>query len=120
MRSFPWRSRTERDFWDLTFFDNETDKPVAYAEIKLYFNMERIKRDIEKLGEMRKPGVMLILTPRTTGEAKASLDHLINQLGVNPHDIESATFPISTDYPGDWEFAVIGFLATSQALAASA
>jgi hypothetical protein len=71
---------------------------------------------VNRLAEMRKPGVMLILTCWQTREAKERLRLYGRELGVSPSDMEIATFPISADWTGEeWEFAVIGFLARPQA-----
>lgn len=83
MSAFPWRPKTEYDKWDLVFFDNETDKPAAYAEIKLHFNFEGILHAMDRLAEMRKPGVMLILTCWQTRDAKKNLGLFTRRLGVS-------------------------------------
>jgi hypothetical protein len=62
---------------------------------------------------MRKPGVMLILTPWLAKDTIKNRALLARELGVSPSDMEIATFPVSGNWTGvEWEFAVIGFLVT--------
>jgi hypothetical protein len=60
---------------------------------------------------------MLIITYHKTAAAQDNFGWLANKLGVSRDDIVTASFPGSQ--PGD-EFAVIGFLASTKALPASA
>ena len=129
MSSFPWRPRTERQGYDLAFYDDETDKLVAFAEIKGWWSasgkeeLPGINRDMtDKLGILGIPGVMLILTSQRTEEAEENFCWLADELGVARNDMATASFRTSP-WPGDdrdTEFAVIGFLATPKALPASA
>lgn len=129
MFSFPWRPRTERQGYDLAFYDDETDKPVAFAEIKGWWSvagedeLPGIKRDMtDKLGVLEIPGVMLILTSHRVEDAEENHRWLARELGVSRNDMVTASFRTSP-WPGDesdTELAVIGFLATPKALPTSA
>lgn len=66
---FPWQPRTERLDYGLAFYDGETGKLEAVAEIKGWWSdsgereLPGIKRDLKgKLELAPVPGVMLILT----------------------------------------------------------
>jgi len=127
MSSFPWRSRTEPQRYDLAFYHDETAKPVAYAEIKGWWSpsgeeeLPGISRDLDKLGGSGIPGVMLILTSHRTEVAEKNFCWLADKLGVSRNDMVTASFPTSP-WPGeegDTEFAVIRFLANPKALPAS-
>jgi hypothetical protein len=76
----------------------------------LHFDFAAILHDMSRLAEMRNPGVMLILTCWQTKDARKDRGLYSRELGVSAGEMEMATFPISTKSPGDWEFAVIGFL----------
>jgi len=122
MSSFRWRPKTERQGYDLAFYDDTKSKLVAYAEIKGWWSesgeaeLQGIKRDLKgKLGIAPVPGVMLILTCQLTDLAKHNFDWLAEQLGVSRTDMETASFRVSTKEDGDWEFAIIGFLVTPSA-----
>lgn len=129
MSSFPWRPRTEIQGYDLAFYDDQTGKPVAYAEIKGWWSffgkreLPGINRDLtEKLRVLGIPGVMLILTSHPTEVAEENFCWLADELGVSRGDMVIRSFPTSP-WPGeegDTEFAVIGFLANPRALPASA
>jgi hypothetical protein len=121
MCSSRWRPKTEREGYDLTFYDDETDKPVARAEIKGWWSrsgteeLAHIKHDMrDKLGILKIPGVMLILTGQAVEDAEKNLCWLANGLGVDRSEMVTASFRTSP-WPGDdrdTEFAVIGILVT--------
>lgn len=126
---FRWRSRTERKDYDLAFYDDETGKLEAVAEIKGWWSdsgereLPGIKRDLKgKLEIASVPGVMLILTSQLAEDAEDNFHWLAHELGINRTDMEISSFPVSAALSdeGRWEFAVIGFLARSQALPATA
>jgi hypothetical protein len=91
MSSFPWRPELEWNLHDLAFFDNETDTdvPVAVAEIKLWASqsgtseLPAIKADMNALGLLRIPGVMLIFTAQLSGEAEDNFCWLAERLAVS-------------------------------------
>jgi hypothetical protein len=122
MYSFRWRPKPEWNLYDLAFFDNETDAdvPVAVAEIKGWGSytglpeLDGIRSDIRALSLLQIPGVMLVLTAQLVREAEDNFGWLADQLSVSRNNMETASFTISTDADGDWEFAVIGFMATPQ------
>jgi hypothetical protein len=125
MRSFRWRPRTERQIYDLAFYDDETNKLVAVAEIKGWWSasgeeeIPRIRQDIEKkLRILRIPGVMLILTSQKKADAEANTHWLAGKLGVNAGSIIRRSFD-TPPWPGDnhpTEFAILGFLVSPTAL----
>ncbi|MGB6944088.1 MAG: hypothetical protein WBE37_16940 [Bryobacteraceae bacterium] len=126
---FPWRPRTERLDYDLAFYDDETGRLEAVAEIKGWWSdsgereLPGIKRDLKgKLELAPVPGVMLILTSQLIEDAQENSLWLAGELGINRTDMVTASFPISAAFSdnGQWEFAVIGFLLTPQALSTSA
>lgn len=124
MRSFRWRPMTERQDYDLAFYDDAKGTFVGCAEVKGWWSesgeteIRGIKRDLRgKLGIAPAPGVMLILTCHENEDAKENLDWLADKLGVRRSDMVTRSFPVSPGL-GDksaWEFAVIGFLVTPSA-----
>lgn len=122
--SFPWRSERERGGHDLAFYDDKTDALVAVAEMKNYFSNEGtkeipgIKTGVDlKLGILKIPGVMLILTVRAKGNDEP-LEFLSQQLGIEQSAFKTSAFDIDP-FPGETkpaEFMVIGFLAGSKSL----
>ena len=128
MASFPWRPRTERRGYDLAFYNDETNELVAFAEIKGWWGVSGeqelpgIRRDLEKLGILRIPGVMLILTCHPKNQAEDNFRWLAEKLGVSRDDIVTHSFD-TPSWPDDdhpTEFAVIGFLVAQKTLPASA
>jgi hypothetical protein len=127
MSSFRWRPRTERGSHDLAFYNEETNELVAVAEIKGWWSsrgeseIPGIKRDIEeKLGLLRIPGVMLVLTCQRTKHADDNLLLLAGKVGISRESITVRSFNTSA-WPGDdgpREFTVMGFLAAQRATAA--
>ncbi|HMD70859.1 MAG TPA: hypothetical protein VKF41_05920 [Bryobacteraceae bacterium] len=117
MNSFSWRSRTERDGYDLAFYEGAKSEPIAYAEIKCWWSwngkseVRGIRRDLTgKLGIAEHPGVMLILTCHLAEDAKENFDWLAEKLDVDRSAMVTKSFPVSSG-PGDeddWEFAVVG------------
>jgi len=127
MASFPWRPRTERQRYDLAFYNDVTNEPVAFAQIKRWWSvfgeaeLRGIRRDLEKLGTRRIPGVMLILTWHSKAKAEDNFRWLAEKLGVSRDDIVTYSFDtLSPDDDHPTEFAVIGFLVAQKALPASA
>ena len=128
MSSFPWRSKTERQDYDLVFYDDATNSRVAVAEIKGWWSnsgkqeLQAIKRDLKgKLEIAPVTGVMLILTSQLTKDAQGNFNWLTDKLGMHRDDILTSSFPVSPGLgtEGEWEFAIMGFLAT-QTLSVSA
>lgn len=123
MQSFPWRPRTEKQDYDLAFYD-EKDEFIGCAEIKGWWSesgeteLQGIKRDLKgKLGIAPRPSVMVILTCHETEDAEENLCWLADELEISRSDMVTRSFPVSAG-PGDegnWEFAVIGFLVTPSA-----
>ncbi len=103
--AFRWRPMTERYGHDLAFYEGESERPVAFAEIKGWWSdsgepeIPGIKRDVEKL-EMRKvPGVMLIITCSDMGKTEANLRWLAGKLGIGHKQFVTHRF--GTAYPGE-------------------
>jgi hypothetical protein len=127
MFSFPWKPEPEWDRYDLAFFDNDanTEAPVAVAEIKGWGSnsgvpeLEGIRADINALRLLRIPGVMLVFTAHIASAAEGNLRWLAAELGVNRRDMATASFRISTKHEGEWEFALVGFLANQEQLQVS-
>jgi len=122
MKSFPWRPKTERQDYDIVFYDDaKSNRPIACAEIKGWWSwsgiaeLRGIKRNLKgKLGIAPVPGVMLILTCQLTEDAEENFSWLAGQLGVNRSDMATGSFSVSpgSGDGGDWEFATVGFLVT--------
>jgi hypothetical protein len=118
MSSCRWRPVLEWNFFDLAFFDNEADTktPAAVAEMKLWGSfggseeLPRIRADINQLKVSTYPGMMLIFTAHLIDDAESNFCWLAKQLAIDQNELETASFPILTNYAGKWEFAVIGFL----------
>ena len=127
MATFPWRSKTERRWYDLAFYDDKTDQLVAVAEIKGWWgdgkaelagmkvDMRKlaaagIKGDMAKLGTLPIPGVMLIITYQANKEAETNYGWLANELEVNHGAMKHVSFPV---LPAGMEYAIIGFWANS-------
>jgi hypothetical protein len=129
MRSFPWRPRTEDQRYDLAFYDDEANQLVAVAEIKGWWSssgrgeIAGIRRDMEhKLGILKIPAVMLILTSQRKADADGNLQWLATQLGVPAASMISRSFD-TRPWPGDnkpTEFAVIGHVISCNTEPASA
>ncbi len=101
MRSplFRWRAATERDERDMVFFD-DADKPVGYGEIEGWWSSDGekeihgIQHDLTvKLGILRIPSVMLILTSHGRDAAEGNIHWLAERLGVAPAALCKAVNP---------------------------
>jgi len=117
MSSCSWRPRTERKGFDLAFYDDATNELVAVAEIKGWWSVKGeqelpgIKRDLEKLGSLRLPGVMramLVLTSHPSGLLEENSRILADELRVSRRDMSTAFFHPNGEL--GWQFAVVGFL----------
>jgi hypothetical protein len=122
--SFPWHARTERQDYDLAFYDDAKDDLVGCAEVKGWWSesgeteVQGIKRDLKgKLGIAAVPGVMLILTSHPPNIAEENFCWLASRLGVDRNDMVIDQFPVSPGQGDEsaWEFAVIGLLVTPPA-----
>lgn len=125
MGSFRWRPRTEDQRYDLAFYDDEANRLVAVAEIKGWWSssggveLAGIRKDMEsKLGIMKIPAMMLILTSQRKKDRDSNLKWLAAELGVRVTSMVIRSFD-TNPWPGDrhaTEFAVIGFLVASGVL----
>jgi hypothetical protein len=120
MLKFPWRSRTERQGYDIAFYDPKGEL-AACAEIKGWWSdsgeteLPGIKRDLKgKLEIAPVPGVMVILTCHLAEDAEENLCWLADELKMSRSELVTASFPVSAGSgdDGDWEFATIGLLVT--------
>jgi len=130
MSSFPWRPEVESaGRHDLAFYDGESSKLVAIAELKGWWSRDGkseipgMLKNISDLATKNVPGVMLIVTQHAKGEkAKENLKVLANELGVDQDKFVTYafdTYPVPDD-DRPQEFAVIGFLVPGKALPPSA
>ncbi len=121
MSSFRFRTRTEYELYDFAFFDSN-DALVALAEIKGWWSnsgepeLPGIHKNLEGLKRLQIPSVMLILTSHLTDEAKENYVWLADRLSIPLANIMTRAFPVCSDEAGDWQFAVIGFLAGGSGL----
>jgi len=123
-RSFPWQSETERYGHDFAFFIAGTEKPVAFAEIKLWWTdlgkseLRGIRRDIEKLELRSVPAVMLIITWNYKNESERNLKVLANHLNLSRDDLVTHSFD-TVPWPGEGktsatEIMTIGFFVSQK------
>jgi hypothetical protein len=120
MLNFPWRSKTERQDYDLAFYDAKGEL-AACAEIKGWWSdsgeteLPGIKRDLKgKLEIAPVPGVMVILSCHLAADAEDNFCWLADKLKMSRSDLVTASFPVAarSGDDGHWEFATIGFMAT--------
>lgn len=121
-----WRCETERQGYDLAFYDDEINELVAYAEIKRWWSdsgnqeLPQIQRDIhDKLAHLSIPGIMLVLTWNYKAEAEQNLDILADVLKLPRNEFVSQAFdtvpwPASPNDPT--EIMVIGFFAPKRTM----
>ena len=120
----PWRCETERHTYDLVLYD-DTDKRVAFAEIKRWWSdsgdpeLPGIRNDMAKLALLSVPGVMLIVTWGYKKERETNLNVLAKELGIERARLETYAFD-TVPWQGDdtpTELLIVGFTAAKSLIA---
>jgi len=130
MDSFSLRPKVEREGrHDFVFYEGEAKRLVAVAELKGWWSdsgeaeLPGIRSDMESLGILEVPGVMLIVTHHAKESAEENLKWLAGELRVSLADLKTYAFDaasLSREDLRPHEFVVIGFLVAQKALALSA